>query len=298
MATTTTTDTSSQIPAFLQSRLESLLGRAEGVSQQGYTPYGGPRVAATTPDQAAAQALTRTNVGSYQPMVNQAQNLYTQAGTYNPADVEQFRNPYTTNVANQIATLGNRNLTENVLPGVNNTFTGAGQFGSRRNYDFTNRAIRDNQEAISQAQGTALFNSENAAQTNYANSQQRAGNAAAGLGSLAGQAQGFQNADVAALNASGAAQQGQTQKNYDTAYQDFLTQQNYPKEQLNFLSGAIRGNPMPTSTTQTTTQPSPSTASSLLNLAGLAGLSYAGFKTGGKPTKKKPMARRKKKVGV
>ncbi len=297
MAVTTTTSSSTQIPAFLQSRLESLLGRAEGVSQQGYTPYGGPRVAATTPDQAAAQALARTNMGSYQPMVDKAREMYTSAGTYDPNAVEQFRNPYRTNVAEQIATMGNRNLTENVLPQINNTFTGAGQFGSRRNYDFTGRAIRDNQQAISDAQGKALFDAENAAQANYGEAQARTGNAAAGIGNLVGTQQKAQAGDIDALNASGTAQQGQVQKNYDTAYQDYLTQQNYPKEQLNFLSGAIRGNPMPTASTTTNTGSSPSTASSLLNLAGLAGLSYAGLKKGGKP-KKKPLAKRKKKAGM
>lgn len=296
MATTTTQNTTSQIPAFLQSRLENLLGRAETISQTPYATYGGPRIAVPTTDQATAQAETRANQGAYRPLVDKAQDFYTKAGTYDPAAVQQFRNPYITNVADQIATLGNRNLTENVLPGINNTFTGAGQFGSRRNYDFTNRALRDNQEAISSAQGTALYNAENAAQTAAANDRQQAGTAASGLSTLAGQQQTLQTNDVNALNASGAAQQGQTQKNYDTAYQDYLTQQQYPQQQLGILQNAVYGAPQQKDETKSITNPSPSTGTSLLSLAGLGGLAYAGLKKGGKVRKKKMAKRRKKMV--
>ena len=38
-------------------------------------------------------------------------------------------------------------------------------------------------------------------------------------------------------------QQGVDQRSMDTAYADFLKEQNYPKDQLNFLSGIIGGDP-------------------------------------------------------
>lgn len=96
-----------------------------------------------------------------QGMVNPAMN-YNAAGTngseFGAGKMAQYMNPYTNGVVNQIATLGNRNLMENVLPQVNSTFTGAGQFGSSRNGEFEARALRDNQQAISNAQATTLSN--------------------------------------------------------------------------------------------------------------------------------------------
>jgi hypothetical protein len=87
-------------------------------------------------------------------------------GVFDPAKMQQQLNPYLSGVNDQIATLGNRNLMEKILPEVNSTFAGNGQFGSTRNGDFTNRAIRDNQQAISNAQGTAMNQAYNQAATN------------------------------------------------------------------------------------------------------------------------------------
>lgn len=42
----------------------------------------------------------------------------------------------------------------------------------------------------------------------------------------------------------GGMQQAQEQKGYDTAYNDFLTQKNYPYQQLSYMSNLIRGTPM------------------------------------------------------
>lgn len=89
------------------------------------------------------------------------------AGQNGQPGMQDFMNPYTQNVVNEQARLSNQNLTENILPGVNSTFAGAGQFGSSRNADFTNRAIRDQQQNLMGQQGQTLFNAQNQANTNY-----------------------------------------------------------------------------------------------------------------------------------
>lgn len=90
-----------------------------------------------------------------------------QYSTWNQQQQNQFMNPYVTNVANEQARLSNQNLFESILPQVNSTFTGAGQFGSTRNADFTNRAIRDQQYNLSGQQANTLFNAQNQAATQY-----------------------------------------------------------------------------------------------------------------------------------
>jgi hypothetical protein len=86
-----------------------------------------------------------------------------QYSQYNPTTEQQFMNPYTTNVVNEQARLSNQNLFENTIPQLNSTFTGAGQFGSTRNADFMNRAIRDQQQQLTGQQGQTLFNAQNQA---------------------------------------------------------------------------------------------------------------------------------------
>jgi hypothetical protein len=89
---------------------------------------------------------------------------YTQ---YNAGNMQNFMNPYTQNVVNANNQISNQNLQENIMPGVNSTFTGAGQFGSSRNMDFMNRAMRDNQQTLNNTNATTLMNAQNQANTQY-----------------------------------------------------------------------------------------------------------------------------------
>lgn len=76
-----------------------------------------------------------------------------------------------------------------------------------------------------------------------------------------------QQADLQRLGYQGqtAAQKQALQQQYlDTAYQDFLRQQNYPLEMLQQYSGLLHGVPVQPSTTTTMSAPAPSVASQLL----------------------------------
>jgi hypothetical protein len=68
----------------------------------------------------------------------------------------QYMSPYTSSVVNEIGRLGNQNLQENVLGGINDSFIGSGGFGSDRNADMIGRGIRDAQTNISGLQSQAL----------------------------------------------------------------------------------------------------------------------------------------------
>ena len=115
---------------------------------------------------------------------------YAQAGAngseFSADKMKQYMNPYLTGVNNEIARLANQNLTENVLPGVNSTFTGAGQFGSSRNADFTNRAIRDNQATITGAQSKVLADAQAQALDQAAAASNRNLQAGQQIGALSG----------------------------------------------------------------------------------------------------------------
>ncbi len=77
------------------------------------------------------------------------------------------------------------------------------------------------------------------------------------MAAMAQQEQGMRAADVAALETAGAAQQGQVQRDLDAARSQFLDEQLYPKQQMDWLNTQIRG--MAPITPQTSTQSSTST---------------------------------------
>jgi len=88
-----------------------------------------------------AQALSERALNAANPYLQQASQS-------SVSDINQYMNPYQQNVLDTIARQGTRNLTENLLPGVSDAFTRAGQFGSRNMGDMGSRALRDTQEAI------------------------------------------------------------------------------------------------------------------------------------------------------
>ena len=118
------------------------------------------------------QAAGMSSIGAAQPYLNQASattaealsdralqaaNPYLQAASQSSAqNVGSYMNPYTEGVTSQIARLGARNLSENLLPAVSDQFVRAGQFGGSRMGEFGSRALRDTQESVLNQQAQAL----------------------------------------------------------------------------------------------------------------------------------------------
>jgi len=113
----------------------------------------------------------------------QAASPYLQgAGQSSVSDISSYMNPYTQNVTDQIAKLGARNLSENLLPNVSDAFIKAGSFGGTRMGEFGERALRDTQESILNQQAQALQSGYGQALTTSAADKARL----AGLGSTMG----------------------------------------------------------------------------------------------------------------
>lgn len=277
--TSTVSDSSSTLPAWLQEYTRGLAGQATETAGGAYQPYTAPtnagtygqttqRIAGLDPLQQQANQNVVSNQGNYQPFLNYASQTVPQA-------ISSYMNPYTTNVVNQIARLGQRNLSENLLPQVNSTFTGAGQFGSSRNQDFTNRALRDANESILGQQATAL-------QTGYQNAATNSLNDLSRYASLGQTTQQLGAQDASLLSTAGQQNQALTQQNYDVANQDWLNQNNYQKSQLDWLSQILRGLPAQTGTYTTNTQ-TPTAANQMSPLAA-ATQGFLGAKTLATPT--------------
>jgi hypothetical protein len=262
--------------------IKKLVERARDESLSRYRPYGGERIAPFTPMQKSGFRLAEDEVNNprynrlYGESANAIRNAlgenisdtispYLQGATANPtANIDQYMNPYTDRVVDQIATLGNRNLQENILPSVQNKFINAGQYGSTGHQNFTNRAVRDTAEGIAQAQGEALQGGYNTALQTSVGQQERKLQAGQLAGSTANQdvrnklvgsdalqnlasnqqTQGLRGATV--LGQLGGQQQQQAQNQANTAYQEYQNERNFPLFQTARLNEIVRGLPVNT----------------------------------------------------
>lgn len=248
---TTAVTEQATLPAWYQEYLRGSINKANAAIPAQYTKYQGPRIAGPdvnptqmTADITQGQDLTRQNVGQWTPGINTASSMTQTGGTYDPNTfASQFMNPYMNDVYADIARRSNQNLTQNILPGVNSTFTGGGQFGSSRNMDFINRAIQNQQDTMTGQMATAGQNAWDSSQKAYSDWGTKGIQAGQALGTLSqtGQAIGYK--DAAAMDTIGRSQEQQQQANYDQAYKDFLEQQNWGKDQATWLAGIVRGLP-------------------------------------------------------
>ncbi len=256
-----TSSTTSQqgFPDWYQEIMRAGIGQAASVASQPYQPYSGNQLAGFTPAETSAFGMVQNNLGSQNPSLNQASGALGQvAQGFNANDANQYLAPYmnaSNGLSASIQALGNQNLMQNILPGVNDAFTGAGQFGSTRNANFNSLAIQNAQMGISQAQGQAQLAGLQSGMSNYLQGQQNQNIAGQQLGSLGQIYQNTGLTDAAALQNVGQTEQQQNQSGLNVGYQNYLNQLNYPYNNVNFLNSQIRGYAAPTATNVTTLAP-------------------------------------------
>lgn len=102
-----------------------------------------------------------------------------------PGAISSYMSPYTSGVVDEIARLGSRNLTENIIPNINDTFIGSGQFGSDRNAATIGNSIRDASRDIAGKQSEALERGYGTAGTLFQADQSRLAGLAGTAGNLA-----------------------------------------------------------------------------------------------------------------
>lgn len=285
-AVTSETNAGSSLPLWYSSYLSTLANQASNIASQPYQSYEGARIMPQDAQEQQGYNFMGSNAMNWQSPLQQAQTAAgSVAGGFNPQQFNNYMSPYVGGVVNEIGRLGNQNLTENLLPTLQNEFVSSGQFGSDRNREMATRLTRDVGANISGQQGMALQGAFSNAMQNYGTGTQNQNLASSNLGGLAQMDQALTTGTAGALSASGATNRGFGQANADLAYQDFLNQQNYPRQNVSFLSNVLHGTNVPTSQDQTSTAPfsgsmSPSPLSTFAGLS-LAGLGMSGKKRGG-----------------
>ena len=227
-----------------------------------------------------AAGVTAQNVMAGQGIAANAQPYqYDPTQLFTGQNVGQYMSPYMQQVLDVQKDQARRQFNEQ--QGARNTqAVNAGAFGGSRRFvqeglaerDLLNRmadiqatgqqnAFQSAQQAF-QADRSALFQREGAqaaedraAQQDQLGALQFTGQQAqqlVGLGET-GRAADIQAAQL--LENIGRSQQAQQQQELDTGYQDFLRQQAYPEQQLQFYSSILRGVPVQPSVTQTAYAP-------------------------------------------
>lgn len=314
---TSTAASATGVPDWYSEYIRGIAGKGvELAGQQDAAPTPQQAIAGFTPDQIQAFQQVRDNQGSWRPMFGQAQGALSQAqgaatgaaGAANAAvagpsanwtdqgTMDKYMSPYTSSVVNEIARLGNQNFNENIMPQINASMIGSGQFGSTRNADVLSRAGRDVQQNISGQQASALesgyatagnlFN-QDANRTQQQQSMQgqtalAGGQLSATTGLAAGQQLGALGqatqaaglADAQALQASGQQQQQLNQLGLDTDYNNMIARQNAGWSNLNNLNTIVRGAQLPT--TQTAINNGPLTRTFSPSPLSTLGATYAG----------------------
>jgi len=132
------------------------------------------------------QAQSTTAQALADKALNAANPYFSRAAQTSVSDIDQYMNPYQQNVLDTIAKQGRRNLTENLLPGVSDSFIKAGQFGSKGMGEFGSRALRDTQEAILNQQAPLAAQGYESALRASAADKQRQASLGQSVGSISG----------------------------------------------------------------------------------------------------------------
>lgn len=269
--------TTANIPQWLSDYTQGLISKQNQIAAAGYQPYTGPRVAGFTPDQSSAFNMVRSDVGNYQPTLNQAttdaqgaltssQPYFATASQSTPDAIQGYLNPYEKAVTDQGTRIAMQNFNEKILPGINSQFIGSGQSGSSANLDKVLQASRDVTDNIQQNANAQLAQGYNSSAAQFASDASRnaqlgtaVGNlnlsTASGLDQLAQSQQGLALTDAKALQATGQQQQQNTQQNLDTAYGDFNQQRAFPTQAVTNIANLVQGLPRDTTTQTTSTGP-------------------------------------------
>jgi len=262
---TTYGETIKDIPKWMSDYIQGVVGKANAAAAEPFIAYGGPRIAGFSPEQEAGFGAAEGAAGAYQPYLEGAAGATVgalgQAGRsfIDEGNVEQYMNPYIQNVLDRQETMAGRTLEEKFLPALQQTFGGAGQYGSRGGEGSMEtmgiRGVRDIQENLEEQRLATLGGAYGQAADIYGADVGRSieGGLRGGqqLGALGEAAQGLGLRGAGALEAVGAQRQQMGQRGLDLAYGDFQEQRDLPFNRLGFMSDIVRGLPMSQRLTQT-----------------------------------------------
>ena len=244
----TTNITTTEIPKYIAEPTADIIGEAMDVGKEAYIPYSGPRLAGLTQIEkdAITQAQAMGGVGALRG--SQAFTAATAAGAPALGGVTPYMTDYNQKVAD-IAAQKMRDQSAIEQQNIAAKAAGAGGLDSSR-FAILEAERQKNLttglgDLYTKAQASAYQTALKAAQQDKAQQLR----SAMGMGTTAAQGQTMEMSDVAQQLGIGQLGRGLEQTALDIGYTDFLSERDYPKEQLGFVSNIIRGAPFGSKTT-------------------------------------------------
>jgi hypothetical protein len=207
---------------------------------------------------------------AYQPGLTAAGQTAASAAGVNQGDINQFMNPYTHNVVNEMARLSQQNVQRNLLPTITSGFVGSGGLGSRRYATGLGQGLADTQANLTGQQYGALSSGYKSAVEQAIQNAQLQNQAAQTQANIAGKEQELGLAGANALTKAGAEQQAYEQAKIDA-----------PLKTATNAAALLKGYTIPTSSTETYKGPMAGVYgnSPLSQVAGLSTLFGSAFNT-------------------
>jgi hypothetical protein len=233
-----TTEQQQVAPEFYTNYLQDIANLGQNAVTQG-------GIAGFSPLQQQALQMAPNLAFSGSGSLGAASQLIGQSGTTTAPDVVQnYMNPYTRNVVDEMGRLQSRNIRENVLPNIGGAAIGTGGFGSRRQGQITGQVLRDLQSDLVGKQYGALQQGYSDATKSAQTDLERALNAGRSFTSLGQEQQQLGTGGLKTLFDMGAQEQALGQKQLD-----------YPMAQTQAYAKLLQGYQVPTGTVQQTTGP-------------------------------------------
>lgn len=208
---------------------------------------------------------------AYQPGLTAAGQTAASAAGVDQGDVQQFMNPYTQNVVDEMARLSQQNVQRNLLPTMKAGFVGTGGLGSTRYATALGQGLADTQANLTGQQYGALSSGYKSAVDQAIQNAQLQNQAAQTQASIAGKEQEYGLAGANALTKAGAEQQAYEQAKIEA-----------PLKTATNAAALLKGYTVPTTSTETYKGPMAGVYgnSPLSQISGLGTLMGSAFNTG------------------
>ena len=245
---TSTQTNITELPDYARPYFENIMKRAEADSLNQYQPYGGERLAQSgdVQDIVDSRNMVRDVAGAGLPELDEAISGVrdiSQRGQFTGQVAQDYMNPYMDQVVDRQKQAAiqdfNRMGAARAADAVN-----AGAFGGSRQAVADYLAEEGLQRQLGDIEATGREAAFRDARAGF-DADRQVG--MTGLGQLATMGGSRRAADIQGaqlLEGIGKAQLGEQQAGLDMNYQDFLTQQNFNKDQLGFLSNILQGVPI------------------------------------------------------
>lgn len=207
---------------------------------------------------------------AYQPGLTAAGQTAASAAGVNQGDINQFMNPYTESVVNEMARLSQQNVQRNLLPTLKAGFVGTGGLGSQRYASALGQGLADTQANLTGQQYGALSSGYKSAVDQAIANAQLENQAARTQADIAKQEQELGLTGAGALTKAGAEQQAFEQAKIEA-----------PLKAATNAAALLKGYTIPTTSTETYKGPMAGVYgnSPLSQIAGLGTLLGSGFNT-------------------